>query len=283
MIFHAAVALKSISLLLLSVSVISSNFANPKNLSFIECEKKEADFALLVTSMIPRTRIFLVGDSLIGQLCRDSKFCSRKSDGTLDMVDLKPNHTHPSNWSYLRAHKLRGVPEINIYHFGQYGGNVYVFEKEIYWTYKPREFDLLVVLFGAHFHTKRTLEEFVLKSYQRLAVPFPGRVLWLEPFPQHFSKGIYDKSVEDTTPHIDCYPMSSERNQSQFWKVETIRSIVNETQRITLVPTYDLLASFHNCHKEVRFLQKNGNRDCTHYNNIAYSHVWRQISYALLK
>jgi len=224
-------------------------------------------------------RIFLLGDSLIGQMCRDTKFCGRADDGTLDMVDLKPNYTSQSNWPYFRMHHLNGFPQIKIFHLGQYGGNVTTFEKELFWTFKPRSFDILIILFGAHIHSHFLFEDFITRAYNRLAMPFPGKVFWFEPFPQHFQRGAFDLKIESTTKHLDCFPLTPERNATQFWKASTVKSIVKETSKIKFVPTYDLLAKFDRCHKEVQFLQKNGNRDCTHYSSVAYTHVWRQLKY----
>lgn len=269
-------------LLLILLQPIVVKCQTATSLNYSQCDQKEADFVILTASMSERTRIFLLGDSLIGQMCRDTKFCGRNEDTTLDMVDLKPNNTNASDWSYYRLHHLHGVPNIKIYHLGQYGGFAHSFEKELFWTFKPKVYDILILLFGAHFHTQSKLEDFISKMYTRVALAFPGRVFWLEPFPQHFFLGKYDRDVEKTTSHIDCFSLTPKRNESQFWRVETVRRIVMETPRIKNIRSYDILAPLHNCHKGVKYLQKNGNRDCTHYDKVAYSHVWREISRAFL-
>ena len=127
------------------------SFTDP-TVNYSRCNHLEVDFMLYSSSMTKNGRIFLLGDSLIGQMCRDTKFCGKAVDGSVYTVNLTPNITSPTTWSYFRMHFLNGAPKVQIYHLGQYGGQIYIFEKELFWGFHPKANDILIMLFGAHFH-----------------------------------------------------------------------------------------------------------------------------------
>ena len=56
--------------------------------------------------------------------------------------------------------------------------------------------------------------------------------------------------------------MTLERNQSQFWRVETYRKIVKETDKIHQVRVYNTMAQYYGWHVKT---SHNGITDCTHY------------------
>ena len=126
--------------------------------NYSRCNFPEMDFMLYSSAMSKKSRIFLLGDSLIGQMCRDTKFCGKMGDGSLFTVNLTPNITSPSNWSYFRMHHLNGVRKVKVFHLGQYGGQIYIFEKELFWGFHPKANDILIMLFGAHFHEPKVMD-----------------------------------------------------------------------------------------------------------------------------
>ena len=128
---------------------------NATSLNFTMCNYVEADFQYLLTnftSNVGNIRIFLVGDSLIGQMCRDTKFCYRNKFGYVQTLNINPNSTRHSDWAYFRIYHLSGAPQIEVYHLAQYGGYIHIFETELFQTFHPTSSDVLFVLFGAHIH-----------------------------------------------------------------------------------------------------------------------------------
>ena len=106
-------------------------------------------------------RIFLMGDPMLGDMCRETDFCSRtKEDDELSAftVKLKPNFSSPSNWSNFEMHTLNGAPQITVYHLSQSKKQyIHIFEKELFWSFRPRVNDILIILFGAHFRGEKVI------------------------------------------------------------------------------------------------------------------------------
>ena len=135
----------------MSNSVRTTNVSSLLNYS--ACNYVDADFQYLLTNLTSssgKVRIFLVGDSLIGQMCQDTKFCDRNKFGTLYTLKMNPMHTLQSDWIDFTMHRLSGAPRIEVYYFSQYGGYIHVFEKELFQTFHPTSSDVLIILFGAH-------------------------------------------------------------------------------------------------------------------------------------
>ena len=113
------------------------------------CNYAEVDYMLYSASMLTTKRIFLVGDPLIGDMCRETAFCSRTEDGLSTFaIKMKPNFSTPDNWTHFNRHQLNGAPQVSVYHLGQSKLNVPIVEKELFWNFHPGVADILIVLFG---------------------------------------------------------------------------------------------------------------------------------------
>lgn len=212
-------------------------------------------------------RIFLLGDSLMGQMCHDL-FCDN-----YEKIQQKPLDS-TITWYYFNHHNLRGYPEIDVYHIF-HGHDAKVIKSQL-WIFEPQETDELFIHYGAHAHNNKNQQfrVFVQEIYRNIALKFPGRVAWIEPFPQHFPGGIYNSSVI-YPPSTDCNPINEVGNMSQAWRNEIVNEIVANSSKVHFIKAYNLLVPMYQCHRLV--WTDFGVRDCTHYDEIAYSHVVKSM------
>jgi hypothetical protein len=132
----------------------------PENLSnVLECNYKKVDFMLYSAKMVGRSpRIFLLGDSILGDMCRDTAFCNNRTEdeSSAFTVKLKPNFSSPSNWSHFEMHNLNGGLQMSVYHLSQTNKQyVYIFERELFLSFHPKVKDILILLFGAYFRGEK--------------------------------------------------------------------------------------------------------------------------------
>ena len=142
----------------------------PSKLSkYTACNIKEAeDYQSLLTYFTAannaQTKIFLVGDSIIGQMCRNTNFCRHiVGNGSLDDDNnvythiMKPNYSSPNDWGRFNMHQLSAAPNTTVYNLGQYGATMKIlniFEEELFRSFFPTSADVMFILFGAHIHEK---------------------------------------------------------------------------------------------------------------------------------
>ena len=159
------------------------------------------------------------------------------------------------------------------------------------YPYPPTSGDVLLIQLGVHFSNDLiSMKTSFLALLDQVVRRFPGLVLWMEPFPQHFAHGPYqhgirlrDRSVEDSmvvnisgniSIRRECYPLSSvgasifENRSALLHELVAQRdpSILN----LRVVPTFELLRDRWRDHPL-------GTADCTHYTIQALEHVWRSV------
>jgi len=158
---------------------------------------------------------------------------------------------------------------------------------------RPEKSDVLVMLHGAHhrMHTKahvELFEAFVGAVADKVAAKFPGRVLWVEPFVQHFRRGNW---VDDTLPGshptpaaikraaLDntggpepqgCWSLDDVDDSMQRLKAALVREAAASVPGVRVVPVYHTLEPLADCHASPL--------DCTHYLNPTYFLVWKTIA-----
>lgn len=141
------------------VAPIPAELITEKSPNNLQCNYKEVNFMLLSASMAGRTkRIFLLGDPMLGEMCRDTNFCNRTEDNSSAYtVKMQPNFSTPSNWSHFNMHQLNGAPQTAVYHLSQIKSHIFVMEKELFWGFRPRTADILIILFGAQLRREKVL------------------------------------------------------------------------------------------------------------------------------
>ena len=162
-----------IVMLLLSPNNLFLNITSSSSLHYSACNFVAANYQYLwtnFTATMGKMRIFLLGDSLIGQMCRDTKVCDRNRDGSVYSKTISPLNSDISNWAYFKMHRLQGAPSIEIYHLGIYGGRVALFEKELFHMFHPNSSDVLITLFGAHLHTPEVVMYTVIICMKRKSI-----------------------------------------------------------------------------------------------------------------
>lgn len=234
------------------------------------CDVPVAKYPMHLLNVSRESRIFLLGDSLIGQLCRESGFCKAYNNTMFGRV-MSAQHTNPALWYKLAEYKLNSVFSNPVYYLSHFRvENVKLFKDELFKTYKPTEGDILIIQFAAHFQSteKEVYDKWVKMTYNDIVLAFQGRVFWFEPMPQHFSGGIWTPTDKIATT---CNKIDNAKNQTQYWRVEIMRRHVLETDNIRVIPIYHMLAPMWNCHRSV---DDGKHCDCTHYSNNVYTHVW---------
>ena len=158
-------------------------------------------------------RVYLLGDSMIKTFLPAHFFGE-----TFDWVDYTPVYTKKKDWYYLIKFRYKDSEDAVIkssdtssFRTGYLLGNFIsadVIAEEMFKNFKPNYNDILVVLYGAHsyFEQYEVYKDFIQNVYDRVALRFPGQTFWYEPFPQHFSSGIFDHTRRDP----QCYPLSKE-------------------------------------------------------------------------
>lgn len=143
------------------------------------------------------TRIFLYGDSLIGQMGLSLAMRDARHTTLTTWSDL--NATACKRFQYLRtARPFVGCRhQVDLVHLGQFTDPSCV-AAELYEgsaNLRPEKNDVLVILQGAHhrMHTEAHIEFYAdfVRAIPSVAAKFPGRVVWVEPFVQHFRRGIW--------------------------------------------------------------------------------------------
>lgn len=224
---------------------------------------------------IIKPRIFLVGDSIVGQICREV-LCVPGAQ-----LDIQPRIVVPNNtWYLLREHAVKlSQGEISkAYHLAYFRLNVSIFREEIYQGFRPTPLDIMVILVGTHSNKVEYFKTYIKSLYEDVALPFPGRVFWIEPLPQHFKTGRY---IEKPKPLTDCFPWTQASNLTQFWRKETVNTVVQETANIKIIRAYDKLAPLWNCHKLVPANKELDFRDCTHYLPEVYASIIQALTKAI--
>lgn len=244
--------------------------------SFTNCSISKVEYSLSLDISIlphlPKPRIFLLGDSIIGQICRELMCVPNV------MKVMQPKVAVPkATWYLLREQAIKSSQGelAKAYHLAYFGRNVSVFSNELYKGYHPSPADIMIILVGAHFHHEEPFRHFVKGLYREVALPFPGAVYWIEPLPEHWKRGRFSSPPP---PLSDCFPWTQEGNMTQLWRKQTIRDIVRESANVTVVQAYDSLAPLWNCHKHTSLTKKLEYRDCTHYLKDAYAIVVHELS-----
>lgn len=204
------------------------------------------------------SRIFFLGDSLIGQIFRQVMFKTRR-----EQIVMPKRNTHFNNARGWNLYKKYKILYSDAYHMAIFHMNYTMLTEEID-ALMPQSNDVIIMLFGAHYYSKPKFEYFVEGICSTLVYSFPGKIFWIEPLPQHFETGVY--SYRNST----CFPINENRNNSQFWRVETVRQIFKPTRFKQIVPVYETAAPLWYCHPE----PKRGEfADCTHYFYPVYQHI----------
>ena len=232
-------------------------------------------------------RVYLLGDSMIKTFLPAHFFGE-----TYDWVDYSPLYTSKKDWYYLMKFRYKHSDaavikssDTGAFRTGYLLGNFInadVIATEMFKNFKPNYNDILVILYGAHSYLEQynVYKDFMQNVYNKVAVRFPGQTFWYEPFPQHFSGGIFNHTVKD----LKCYPLSKEGNASQYWRVTVYKEVVKETDKIHQVDGYNVMAGrwmYHLGNKTKHHYYKPA--DCTHYSVEGSGPVVENLKKMVLK
>jgi len=225
-------------------------------------------------------RLFLYGDSIVGQMCTATRLCDRR------LPARSLNQTHGC---FRREHAMfyyRVLP-LNLHHCGgpialhmSHTVSPRCDARELYRRWTPTANDVLVVQLGAHFAASPgDLDRLRVESGEvatHMATAFPGTVFWIDPFPQHFEHGDW-MTQNDSAPTSRCFPMDPSRHAHQFGRVEVVRGVVrglrSRKEAVRHVPVYEILSPRWQDHPGNIL----GHTDCTHYGRVSNELVWKAL------
>ena len=243
------------------------------------------------------TRIFLYGDSLIGQVGLALGVAQGNTFVNLDGVECK-------RWQHFAktTFPIIGCEDrsVELVWMGQFTDPTCV-ARELYGKGElfrpPVETDLLLILQGAHHRMEkedhvRVYTDFLRSVGSEVAGKFPGKVLWIEPFVQHFQRGIWvddlgavggasspealQKAVRFNTggPELQgCWSSDGIDDSMQLLRASLAREAAAAVPGVSVVPVYDTLKPLADCHQK--------QNDCTHYVFETYNVVWKTIGEVL--
>ena len=229
-------------------------------------------------------RLFLYGDSIVGQMCTATRLCDRRQPAR------SLNQTHGC---FRREHAMfyyRVLP-LNLHHCGgpialhmSHTVSPRCDARELYRRWTPTANDVLVVQLGAHFAASPgDLDRLRVESGEvatHMAAAFPGTVFWIDPFPQHFEHGDW-RSQNDSAPTSRCFPMDPSRHAHQFGRVEVVRDIVrglrSRKEAVRHVPVYEILSPRWQDHPGSVRVGQRTKTDCTHFGRASYERVWEAL------
>lgn len=224
-------------------------------------------------------RVFVVGDSSIRGMLPGSLFGE-----IYDWKQQQPAYTEPENWDFINSFRHRESPtqkvrsrESHIFRESFILGNsknASAVAVEMYTNLMPSKSDILVLHFGEHASNKELYKQFITGIYEEVVRPFPGQSFWIEPFPQHYSTGIFVSSAVNN--ETDCVPMDKFRNLTQYWRVQMFKDTVKPTENIHIVPAYEQMAANWREHTGASKIV-NGVPDCTHYTAKGYNPAVRAL------
>ena len=258
------------------------------------------------------TRIFLYGDSLIGQVGL-ALGVAHEGGGALAVAALRqaveallPNleGVECQRWQHFAktTFPIIGCEDrsVELVWMGQFTDPTCV-ASELYGKGElfrpPVETDLLLILQGAHHRMEkedhvRVYTDFLRRVGSEVAGKFPGKVLWIEPFVQHFQRGIWvddlgavggasspealQKAVRFNTggPELQgCWSSDGIDDSMQLLRASLAREAAAAVPGVSVVPVYDTLKPLADCHQK--------QNDCTHYVFETYNVVWKTIGEVL--
>lgn len=137
------------------------------------------------------SRIFLIGDSIMGQIALELA-----PNATTREIKVKERDKFQKG---LKVLKSGLYPQIDFIYVSAYEHPKYIMEEvKIHFNFSSR--DIIVVLNGAHTvgnaEGRKRYLDFVEILYDEM-LRLPCEIYWLEPFPQHFSSGIYQQTRKD--------------------------------------------------------------------------------------
>jgi hypothetical protein len=258
----------------------------------------------LHSQLAPGGKVFLVGDSVIGQICQlgspglccsSARPCtrappfprSRTSPQEIKLDEL--SEYKDRGWQHLFQFKLRDgssatantayfvAPEV---HDEKETVNRSVRLVTEFIAEKGTTADDVLVLgmIGTHYnHGLTVFQEFVTALIQRVVNPFPGRVVLLGYGPQHFAgAGHYSSSgAKECAPNQ--LPSDVDMPRNSFRSAIFLRSVWAHLahSRSRLVDFNQMLSPLWNCHRSAG--------DCTHWKDPVISLQGQLILNALQK
>ena len=209
--------------------------------------------------------VFLVGDSLVGQLC------------LLASVALCTNTTKPhapGKWQHLEQHIARteNGREIPAYQVSpeicQSCTNIKAAHAAADFIHsRATKKSLLVIgMLGAHFMHDRDLDMYLQNLKFYLVDAFPGTIVKLGPVHQHFAT-----NTNEYTRRAQCAPLTR-LGQLRIEQRTLDFAAIMGTDVIQLA---NITERAHYCHRAVA---KNAQIDCTHYQNAIYDKMKREIA-----
>jgi len=254
--------------------------------------------------LAPGGKVFLVGDSVIGQICQlgSPGLCCSSARPCTDEPPFPRSHASTQEikldelpeykdqgWQHLFQFKLRDgksaaantayfvAPEV---HDEKETVNKSVRLVTSFLAEKgATEDDVLVLgMVGTHYnHGLTVFQEFVTALMQRVVNPFPGRVVLLGYGPQHFAGGGHysSKGVKECAPNQ--LPSDVDMPLNSFRSAIFLRSVWAHLAhgKSRLVDFNQILSPLWNCHRSTG--------DCTHWKDPVVSFQAQLILDALQK
>jgi len=255
--------------------------------------------------LAPGGKVFLVGDSVIGQICQlgaPGLCCSSARPCTTKEPPFRRSHESAQEikldelpeykdqgWQHLFQFKLRDdnsaapntayfvAPEV---HDEKETVNTSVRLVTSFLAEKGTTADdvLVLGLIGNHYnHGLTVFQEFVTALIQKVVNPFPGRVVLLGYSPQHFAGGGHFSSggVKECAPNQ--LPSDVDMPRNSFRSAIFLRSVWAHLahQKARLVDFSEMLSPLWNCHRNAG--------DCTHWKDTVITLQAQLILNALQK